>query len=243
MVSMKHERLSFHLSQLATQDGRLQFVVTFAQLDLDTLSTGDWLNLREALARFLGLVPGLGASHKLILAFTNVGRELSPMALTAAGRRVDLFQPMFSFGITGIATDANIGEDAKQLPTWSLADVRAVQADTLAWLRSLTHPDTPGESWVPHALPLSGEVSLSNGHRAVCVIAPLRQLFFWHLLWLLLAEPHERIHRCPECETIFFRVKKQVYCSRQCGNRATQRRWRERHEASTPSPASLPEQR
>lgn len=220
---MKQTRMSFHPSQLTTQDGRLQFVVTFAQLDLDALSAGDWLNLREALARFLGLVPGEGASSKPIT------------ALTVAGGRRELFQPMLSLGLAGIATDADISEDAKQLPTWGPEGVRAVQADTLAWLQSLTHPVVPGESGVPHALPLSGKVSLSSGGGRVHVIAPLRMLFFWHLLWLLLAEPPDRIHRCPECGTIFYRVKKQAYCSRTCGNRVTQRRWRERQEASAPA--------
>ena len=47
MVSMKQKHMPFHPSQLVTQDARLQFVVAFAQLDLDTLSAGDWLNLRE----------------------------------------------------------------------------------------------------------------------------------------------------------------------------------------------------
>ena len=88
----------------------------------------------------------------------------------------------------------------------------------------------------PNGLPLAGEVLLGpSGVRPVQVIAPLRMLFFWYLFWLLLAEPPDRIQRCPECATIFFRVKKQAYCSRTCGNRATQRRWRERHEVSAPT--------
>jgi hypothetical protein len=232
MVSMKQKPLPFHPSQLTTQDERLQFVVAFAQLDLDALSAGDWLNLRETLARFLYLMPGLGTPSKPITA----------LAVDVAGGRADLFQPRLSFGMLGIPTEAASLDPASQLDpasllaAWSAEDVRTLQADTLAWLQSLTAFPVPGEGFPPHRLPLAGEVLLGpSGVRPVQVIAPLRMLFFWYLFWLLLAEPPDRIQRCPECATIFFRVKKQAYCSRTCGNRATQRRWRERHEVSAPT--------
>lgn len=39
-----------------------------------------------------------------------------------------------------------------------------------------------------------------------------------------------RIRVCPEpkCRQLFVRVRKQVYCSRRCVNRANQREWRNR---------------
>jgi hypothetical protein len=225
MVSMKQKHMPFHPSQLVTQDARLQFVVAFAQLDLDTLSAGDWLNLREALSRFVYMMPGWGAPTKPIT------------ALDVAGGRADLFQPMLSLGLLGIVPDAEDAEVVHPFSTWAVEDVRTLQADTLAWLQSFTAPIVPGEGFLPHALPLSGKVSLSPHGPHVHVIAPVRMLFFWYLLWLLLAEPPDRIQRCPECETIFYRVKKQAYCSRACGNRATQRRWRERHAGAAPPSA------
>jgi len=139
---------------------------------------------------------------------------------------------MLSLGLTGVTTKLESAEDASQLPTWSPADVRAAQADTLAGLHSLT----PGLGRLldpPPVLALSGKVSLSSSAPHVRVDAPLRMLLLWHLLWLLLAEPPDRIQQCPECETIFYRVKKQAYCSRACANRVTQRRWRERHAATS----------
>src|SRR5262249_9087918 len=121
------------------------------------------------------------------------------------------------------------------LDTWSVEDVRSLQADTLAWLQSLTAPRDPGEGDLPHRLPLAGEVAFGpSGFMPAQVFAPLRTLFFWYLFWLLLAEPWDRIQRCPECATIFVRIKKQAYCSRACGRRVTQRRWRERRAGSTP---------
>ena len=40
---------------------------------------------------------------------------------------------------------------------------------------------------------------------------------------LLLGEGRKLIRRCPVCQTIFLRVKKQRYCSRKCTNTASQR--------------------
>jgi len=55
-------------------------------------------------------------------------------------------------------------------------------------------------------------------------------MFLLTPLFLLNQESLDRIRRCPECPTIFYRVQKQKYCSRACTNRANVRTWRQREE-------------
>jgi len=56
-----------------------------------------------------------------------------------------------------------------------------------------------------------------------------RDLFLLIVLDLLWHHPG-RIQRCKECEMIFYRVQKQLYCTRACANRASVRNHRQREE-------------
>lgn len=47
------------------------------------------------------------------------------------------------------------------------------------------------------------------------------------------AEPLDRVRRCPECGRLFARVRRQTHCSRECINRWTSRRYRERVAGSS----------
>jgi hypothetical protein len=215
---MKHERLPFNPQRAITQEDRLQFAVRFAQMDLDTLRAGDWLNLREDFLGFLMMPMHLthAQPYSTKLVTSIVSPEASP----------EIFQPLISLGMVGI-----IPEECPSAEAFSEDDFRALQADVRDWFSSLTHPLSTG--WLPPAIPMQARVALTEG--ALQVHAPVRDLFLWHLFLLVLQEPLDRIRRCPECGTIFYRVKKQAYCSRKCGNRVTQRRWRERQEASVPA--------
>jgi hypothetical protein len=75
------------------------------------------------------------------------------------------------------------------------------------------------------------------GHNMLRAQAPARNVFFLHLWFLLGQEPTGRILRCPECGTIFYRVRGQRYCTRRCVNRVNRRDWVEakRQRASTAS--------
>jgi hypothetical protein len=53
-----------------------------------------------------------------------------------------------------------------------------------------------------------------------------RDCFLTVLYFLLSQEPVGRIRVCPGCGEIFYKVKKQKYCSRRCGNRAYMREYR-----------------
>lgn len=53
----------------------------------------------------------------------------------------------------------------------------------------------------------------------------------WRFRLVLLVWRHSHLLAvCPACGTIFCRVRKQVYCSRPCGNRVSVQRWRQRAE-------------
>ena len=52
-------------------------------------------------------------------------------------------------------------------------------------------------------------------------------MFLWILSHLLEQGPTDAIRQCPECETIFYRVRKQQYCTRRCVARASMRKWRQ----------------
>jgi hypothetical protein len=61
----------------------------------------------------------------------------------------------------------------------------------------------------------------------------MRDVFLWLVTYLLAQESIARIALCPECQTIFYRNRNQLYCTRRCVNRVNQRSWRaeKRHPA------------
>lgn len=69
---------------------------------------------------------------------------------------------------------------------------------------------------------------------------PMREAFFWTLSFLLCQEPTSRILQCPECDTIFYRVRNQQYCRRACVNRANKRTWREVNQPPSGRPRGRP---
>jgi hypothetical protein len=60
-----------------------------------------------------------------------------------------------------------------------------------------------------------------------------RDVFLWLVTYLLARESIDCIALCPECQTIFYRNRNQLYCTRRCVNRVNQRNWRaeKRHPA------------
>ena len=52
------------------------------------------------------------------------------------------------------------------------------------------------------------------------VRGPKRDIFLHRLFFLLGQEPNSSIQRCPECDSIFYRVRRQKYCKRECTTRA-----------------------
>ena len=106
-----------------------------------------------------------------------------------------------------------------------------MQPHVLAWLRELTYKPGVNRPEPSDFISVQGKVAMGFAGMLMVCGTP-RDLFWWNLSVLLLAEqPGRHILRCPECDTIFYRVQKQAYCSRTCSNRVMQRRFRERHKA------------
>lgn len=71
-----------------------------------------------------------------------------------------------------------------------------------------------------------------GGSAMVTYTGAIRDLFLHRLGILLDREPSKRIFRCkaPDCDRIFYRIKKQKYCSRRCQTREFMRMWRKDNE-------------
>jgi hypothetical protein len=122
---------------------------------------------------------------------------------------------------------------------YSADDFRALQQEVQQLLRGLVSKREPsGSHW-----PLSTYTELfdlpgikygltpldtlgSPGRNMPRVKGPTREVFVYVLFQLLWQEGTERILQCPECQTIFYRNRHQLYCTRRCVNRANQRSWR-----------------
>jgi hypothetical protein len=210
--SMKPEQKRLHnVTSGLTNADRLQFAVRFAEMNLDALRPGDWLNLHEDFLNFLMLKSPvwLRDEGRVIMADDN-------------GTLVATDQPIAHLGVSGIL---------EWYPTpgaFTEEDFRDLQKDVRALLYSFA--DSQG---IATAGP---EIRASYIFRPYGLVAkgPPHHVFLAELLSLLQQEPRDRLLHCPECNAIFYRIRKQAFCSRVCANRVTTRRFRERQvEAST----------
>lgn len=191
------DHLSGMPSWMPTAAERLQFVVRFAQMTLDPIRPGDLLNLRDDFMMFFGVVP----DHD------------SPQ----------IFRHVFCM------------PSVEEHPSWvSEETIRSLQQDTQRIVASLVNlrERTPEGAVIQNDLQLS--VSLlplaqpgRPGPNLLHFYGNFRDLFLMTMLIDLSQEPTDRILRCPECPTIFYRIRKQQYCSRRCVNRANVRHWRQ----------------
>jgi len=76
-------------------------------------------------------------------------------------------------------------------------------------------------------------VSPFGNSALVMFSGPVRDLFLYRLSLLLDQDP-SRIFRCksPDCDRIFFRIRKQKYCSPRCQTREFMRTWRKDNEGN-----------
>jgi phage FluMu protein Com len=192
---------------------RLQFAVQFAQMDLDTLRPGDWMNLRWDLDLFLHL-EGKDRPRELI---TKLRSGIQPDA---------------SHG--GIITAALVGPSPLDMPE---SDIKALQADARDLLTDVVTTRVPPQK-APFRFGIHADLAILGATRAAgragrnlgVMKGTVRDTFRLVLWLLLIQEPTDRVLRCPECGKLFYRVRKQAYCSRPCVNRATVRKWRATEE-------------
>jgi hypothetical protein len=192
-----------------TVDERIQWAIRFAGTNLKNNRAGDWLNLRDDLNRFLGA----GAQDDINVA-------LSATAYISASPDQE--------GISGVPAS----ED----------EIVAIQSDVrqaLAWfsgppVRNSNRPGPPLKKlrmnleYIVHRVrvkepKVTFSEAVANGPLRDCVLAVL--------LHLLLMKPGSPVELCPECEKVFYRQGKQLFCSRTCTNRAMIKRKRARDRA------------
>jgi uncharacterized C2H2 Zn-finger protein len=186
----------------------LRFAVGFATMKLDQLREGDWLNLREDLTRFATLRgrPKEEADEDAqvfgVAAWPLPGHTITVTfnhdTIRALQEDVHHFLH-YSLEIQAYDDALQRGEDIKP-PARTLPEIRVIP-----WL------DWPKGPTQDAALFVHGD---------------LRDLFLLRLVFLLQRDA-SHIRRCPECGSIFYRVRKQEYCTRRCTNRANMRAWRQ----------------
>jgi hypothetical protein len=198
---------------------RLKFAVQFSQLDLDNLRPGDWMNLRDDLVQFI-----FGPHARWVQEFKELDEVIkqSPHDVQAQDR----------------VMLRHLREPKRLLPPlpneYPEDDFRSLQEDVRMLLRSLVgrrDQTLRGIRSVPIAVyvtvlivpPMEGKPE----RRMLTPTGPTRDVFLWILSHLLEQGPTNPIRKCPECDTIFYRIRKQQYCSRTCVTRAGMRKWRQ----------------
>jgi hypothetical protein len=183
---------------MQTAEERVKFAIQFIQLDFDRLRPGDWLNLREDLMNFLFPEGALAQMH--------------------------IYPP-------------DLPEEH------SVAAIQLLRQDVTAILDAVVMcgedfpPDKYEDGPVPRLVSPSPQLSVRPtfvlfpeqrpGQLILTWLGPFRDAFLMQLITSLIQLPLDTLRRCPECGMIFFRVRKQEYCKRQCVHRANIRKWRQ----------------
>jgi hypothetical protein len=188
---------------------RLPFAIRFANLDLEGLRRGDWFNLFDDVTDFVGF---------------RTGRTLEEARRQARGVGVSPWPVSGNFS-------AKINQGTIQILQ---ADVRQL-LNGLMDLHEELDATQRGQRPEREAPPQVPEIHVrywlywqrdQDEDAALFHDGSLRDLFLSTLVFLL-ARDVAHVRRCPECQTIFYRVRKQQYCTRTCTNRANMRDWRQ----------------
>jgi hypothetical protein len=167
-------------AESATAADRIRWTVDVAQLELDRLRAGDWLNLRDDVRRYCE------------------GAALAEVDLPPIPR----------------------GDDFRDVAARFQRAARALLDDIVATRK--------GSSTETTAVRLDFRYAVSDSKLVPRISVELVDLMVLLLVSAFDTEPLDRVRRCPECGRLFARVRRQTHCSRECINRSTSRRYRER---------------
>jgi hypothetical protein len=223
---------------METAEERLSFAVRFAEMALDQLRPGDWLNLRDDLVAFLSHQEAVDLREA-----KDLGSALAPRGgIVARAWKHPKPEEMTEADLRHLQEKTReflnyVVEARRQKPLTlqELADIpkvserklgKGVKADIFPKPKRLGL-DVPEEE-ISLTLSLSVPPSPRFAGRCVlCVEGDTRGTFLTTLLFLLAQQPTNRVSKCPECSKIFLRVRKQQFCGRTCVNRANKRAWRQ----------------
>jgi hypothetical protein len=188
---------------MQTAEERLKFAVRFIQMDITHLRAGDRLNLNEDLLTFLfpdtATDPFAGALEDSAAFPHNDPSQLSANDLVTLQREV----LEVLLGVVKLRERPKRDEPASALVFLNLNSQLQVTPGLAVHSR---HGDTRVSTFF---------------------VGPFRDAFLMQLIMSLIQLPLDTLRACPECGTIFYRVRKQRYCSRRCTNRANMRAWRQ----------------
>lgn len=176
---------------------QLEFVLRFVNADLDHLRLGDWLNLREDFALFLGCQGG------------------APTARVGPIQAMPL-EPPFPQDMTP-EDFKTLQSETREILTQFVKvrqDRRGQQGRTKLSVEAAL-------------LPLEVLSPRFVGRSMLHLTGPTRDIFLTMVLLLFTFESTAKIGACPECERIMLRTKKREYCSSRCQTRAYMRRYRQ----------------
>ncbi len=218
-----------------TAEARLKFAVGFADLNLDALRPGDWLNLREDLARFLGFAPQgrdttLGAMGG---AFTDTLMPPYPQDYPK-----DLMHTLQA-EVKGVMRA--LIETRRQIPAQRAALEKGGVRFGPPFHPAYVVPQPAIRISVrPAWFDVANPTPAAADRNILWVSGSVRDVFVFVLAFLLAQEPRSRFQECPGCGRLFYRIRRQRYCSRPCVNRANLRAYRARAKArETPTGPAL----
>jgi hypothetical protein len=204
-------------TKITAADDRLRFAVEFAQMDLAKLKTAAaWRTLQEDFDAFLE------------------GRPEQPTPVAAfGGIRTS------RYGATPLAELASVPSRPRREEVLQQTQeyAKALQLTVRRFLVSYLDARRQREGGASTRTPLPG-IRLKED--ATLRLFPVRirkgwinVLEFWGpdaflvtLVFLLKQAGPDRLRRCPGCPRMFFRVRRQRYCSRRCMTRESVRAWR-----------------
>jgi hypothetical protein len=132
-------------------------------------------------------------------------------------------------GITVLATKGPL------LEHYTTDGFRALQRDTKTLLQGLTLKGSFGGASIGSIT--ASWMTMRFGSATVpLATSTVRDAFLLLLLFLLSQTSYSNVQSCPECKRLFWRVGRQLYCSRTCVNRVNVREWtRRRREGAKQS--------
>jgi hypothetical protein len=172
---------------------------------------GDVLNLRDELAEFLGL----RELRKALDATRPNPRWSMTEKIARALVSADVPDKVFAYPERPDAVD-----------TCSTDELNAIATEFQKALVVTTMGEFAGRVKSFTSFQFRKSIFSPIGNRILVVTGPLLEVACATLCFLLRSETAQRLRRCPECDTLFFRVRKQLYCSRHCVNAANMRAWR-----------------
>lgn len=187
---------------MISTDDRLAFIVRFAQMPLSHLRHAELLRLRGELKNFVQQGPGPTHPNK-------------PQDWVIVGDQKPLY-----------------------LEQWTAKDVQALQQKVREMLDETLRTETTAAGMriamtTPRLLPVAYQLWCPARARFLIISGATHDVVLVMLHLLLATGGYDKIRACPatkprtpgkQCGRIFVRVRKQVYCSAQCEDRARKQR-------------------